>query len=299
MKVFRVIRYLIYSALRSLLSSWKLNAVAIVTLAMTFTILGGGYLLFSNLKRWIVGGEEGVHVSVYFRTEGDAKGRAVVEKDFCKKDFVRECEFRSVEAARARFVHDNPELEEAVAALDENPFPASMEIAIASSFRNNMALNSFSAALTKVEGVEAVDDGGEWTTRWIKLLTALDGVALLLGGALAFATIFIVANTIRLIVYSRRDEIEILSLVGATDGMIRTPFFLEGLFDGLLAAIFALLTLRVSMAVAQVYFADTWGVLFPSSIQFLSLSSQVGLLLLGAVVGVMGSIFAVGRYLRT
>jgi len=113
------------------------------------------------------------------------------------------------------------------------------------------------------------------------------------------AALLVVANTIRLAVYARRDEIEIMKLVGATDGYVRAPFLLEGLLQGVLGAGLALIAVlsmqRWLLPRAQAAFAFAAGVAPP---RILPLHGAL-LLGLGAAVGLFGSWLAVARFLRT
>ena len=156
-----------------------------------------------------------------------------------------------------------------------------------------------SRRLSKLPGVDDVDYGREWLDRLEALARALraagaGATALVLGAA-----ILVVANTIRLAVYARRDEIEIMKLVGATDGYVRLPFLLEGALQGLAGAGLALLGLwavqQWLLPRAAVAFSFAAGAAIP----ILHAPEALSLLAFGAAVGLVGSYLAVARFLRT
>jgi cell division transport system permease protein len=155
------------------------------------------------------------------------------------------------------------------------------------------------ARLRALPGVEDVDYGNAWLEKLEGFVARAKSAAVLLFGALAVATAVLVSNTLRLAVFARREEIEILKLVGATDAFVSAPFLIEGLLQGLLGgalAVGALLALhaavvpRLQAAVAaagQLSLADT----LPPAL-------LAGLVLGGAAVGLLGSALSVARMLR-
>ena len=193
------------------------------------------------------------------------------------------------------------ELGDLGAALDglpQNPLPPTLELRPRAPLSAS-AVRALAGRLRELPGVSDVDYGREW----LEKLEAL-GRALRAAGGLALtlvvgAALLVVANTIRLAVYARRDEIEIMKLVGATDGHVRLPFLLEGALQGLLGAVLALGGLacleRWILPRAAAAFAFASGVAAPH------LRPETGALLLacGALVGFLGSYLAVARFLRT
>ena len=193
------------------------------------------------------------------------------------------------------------ELGDLGAALDglpQNPLPPTLELRPRAPLSAS-AVRALAGRLRELPGVSDVDYGREWLDKLEALgraLRAAGGLALTL---VVGAALLVVANTIRLAVYARRDEIEIMKLVGATDGHVRLPFLLEGALQGLLGAVLALGGLacleRWILPRAAAAFAFASGVAAPH------LRPETGALLLacGALVGFLGSYLAVARFLRT
>jgi len=117
--------------------------------------------------------------------------------------------------------------------------------------------------------------------------------------ALGVAVIFVVSNTIRILVHSRRDEVGILSLVGATDRMIRAPFLLEGMIQGGVGALAALGILRLLFEHGRQFVSANFAGLLPTDFVFLPLRAQLAAFAGGVLLGLIGSGLAVGRFLRS
>ncbi len=153
--------------------------------------------------------------------------------------------------------------------------------------------------LAAIPGVESVDYGNAWLERLELFLRRARAVGIALFALLSAATAVLVANTLRLAVYARRDEIEIMKLVGATDAFVSAPFLVEGLVQGLLGAglaVVALLGAHAALAPrlrAAVALASrlTRADLLPTSL-------LVGLLAGGAALGLLASALSVARFLR-
>jgi len=299
MRIFRILGYLSFAAFQSIRSQWKLHVTTALTIAVTFVILGGGALFFHNVRQALLLSKNGSHLSVYIKEAYEESLSKKIKKQFCTKAFVEKCTFRSAKEAQKIFARSNPELSEVSSTLGENPFPASMEIEIDSNFRDTNALEAFAKNIQKLSGVEGVQESGKWLVRWIKLLNLVDWIMMAMGLALVFASILIVSNTIKLVVYAKRDEVEILNLVGATDVMIRIPFLLEGMVQGLVGVAMALAGLRGIFYLLQMFFtAQMDGFLF-THIEFLSLPVQLGAILAGLILGLVGSSSSVGKFLKS
>jgi cell division transport system permease protein len=141
--------------------------------------------------------------------------------------------------------------------------------------------------------------GQQWLERYDAFLFLLRLTGALAGGFLLFATLFVIANTIKLTIYARRDELEILSLIGATPLFIKIPFLAEGALQGALGA---LLALGGCHALYYFFLKKGLSALLTTAaagnIHFLPLSLQLGLVGLGLLLGLLGSMLPLRRFLR-
>lgn len=173
--------------------------------------------------------------------------------------------------------------------LDDNPLPASFQIRLHPSARSRASVERIAAQLEQLDGVDEViyrRDLIVLLERYIRIfLIIILGIGILLGGG----AIFLVSNTIKLIIYSRLTIIEIMKLVGATRQFIRRPFLVEGIVQGLLggvaAAIFFYLLIKaVKLEIPGVIFIDKY--------------SYFAIILLGICLGFLGSILALRKFLK-
>jgi cell division transport system permease protein len=183
--------------------------------------------------------------------------------------------------------------------LAENPLPGSLEVRLKKQYRNLEAIERVSGHLSGLEGVVEVEYGGGWVKRFFAFVRVLRWLAVSLGLLLLFASVIVISSTLTLGFYSRKDEIEILRLVGATEWYVRFPFFLEALLQGVGGAVAALGLLWFLYEGFRVYMGTSWS-LFAGWVQprFLSLPMAITLILLGAMVGVVSSLLTFSRFSR-
>ncbi len=181
--------------------------------------------------------------------------------------------------------------------LPENPLPASLEVRLKRPYRNLEAIDKIAARLSKIKGVADVEYGGGWMKRFFAFVRVLRWLALSLGLLLLFASVIVISSTLTLGFYSRKAEIEILRLVGATESYIRFPFFLESLLQGIGGAVLAVALLWILYQIFRANMGTAWS-LFAGWVQlhFLSVPAMITLLFLGAMVGVISSLLTFGRF---
>ena len=177
--------------------------------------------------------------------------------------------------------------------------PTSFEIALKRSHRDTVSVESFVTALKQIPGISEVQYGEEWVRRFNSFLNFMRLIGALLGGFLVIAVIFIVSNTIKLTIYSRRDELEVMSLVGATRFFIKAPFLLEGLIQGLAGAVLSTILL-FGLYEAFLQNAGSFITFNPttSGLNFLPFEYIAGLLLAGALLGFIGSLTSLKRFIN-
>lgn len=203
------------------------------------------------------------------------------------------------EMAMSRLAAQLPELGGVLERVSDNPLPASLELDVPGGWREPGRLEQLAVQLRAVEGVTEVDYGEEAVKRLSTLARAIRLAALFAFIVVLGATIVIVSATLQLAIYSRRTEIEIQKLVGATNRFVKVPFLLEGFLQGALGAMLA-----VAALAALFHFA---GPRLQALFTYLSLPTSASLLtpilcaeVLGAgvLLGLSGSAIAVGRFLK-
>jgi cell division transport system permease protein len=219
--------------------------------AATMTVLIGMFLLglFVALGTWVVSWSDHVksqlEVKVFFVDDVKDKQINVVRVYLEKDDRIKQFRFVTKEEALRRMTKRYPEL---TANLPSNPLPASYEILPTRA--EDVKLIAADLRKQKFAGVERVKDGQQTSKRILQVARVIEVVFLVAVFVLLGASILLIANTIRLSIHSRRREIEVMKLVGATNWFVRGPFMVEGLLVGLLGAVAAVVLLFIGKEAA-------------------------------------------------
>jgi cell division transport system permease protein len=223
------------------------------TIAATMTVLIGMFLLglFIALGSWVLSWtnrvEEGVVVKVFFEQDASPQQLNAVRLTLTEMDdFIppNGIKFVSKEDAIAIMRQRTPEL---VENLTSNPFPPSYEVRPTRAEDADDIVNRLTPLPA---GVSKINDGGETTDRVVQVAKIIGAIFLLGSIILLIASTMLIANTIRLSIFSRRREIEVMKLVGASNWFVRGPFMLEGLICGLAGAVVAVVLLLLAKEIA-------------------------------------------------
>jgi cell division transport system permease protein len=277
-------------ALRGLAASPLTSIVATATIALCLLLAGAFALLLTNMEQVLARFGEELHVSAYL-----ADGLTTAEQERLAERVQAMAGVESVtlvtkEVALERFRASPFGRASLLEGLDDNPLPASLEIVLAPAERNRGGVAALVAALHGVPGVAELGYGHEWVEGYARAVGLVRGLALGIGAVLALATLLIVANTIRLSIYARRDEIEILQLVGAGRTFVATPFLLEGLLEGALGGLAALAALAVGFRAARILLGGGLELLLGyAEPAFFGAGGALALVAAGAGLGLVGS----------
>jgi len=271
------------------------------SIAATMTVLIGMFLLglLIALGTWVVSWSDHVkdqlEVKVFFQENVTTKQANAVQRYLAEQEAagtVKEYQFVSKAAALQRMRKKYPEL---TANLPSNPLPASYEVTPARA--DDVKVLSASIRQQKFAGVERVKDGQQTSKRILQVARVIQVIFLVAVVVLLVASVLLIANTIRLSIFSRRREIEVMKLVGATNWFVRGPFMVEGLICGALGALAAIVLLWLGKTVAlpailgHIDTSDDVQALAFSLIAFILLAVGLG-------VGALGSGVTLRRYLR-
>ncbi|MEO8500139.1 MAG: permease-like cell division protein FtsX [Vicinamibacteria bacterium] len=289
----KAVRYAFEEALSGLLRRRVLTVVSIATIGASLAVFG---LFFSIARAGSVLVESlagKVQVVVYLRPELNQAQRAALAAKIKGEPLVKSVEARTSEEALARFKALFPDLAAIPEEIGETPFPPSIEISLRPELARPTLVANLIESFRKSAGVDDVHYDAILVNRLSAFVGLVRGLALVLGLVLAVASGFTIANVIRLSVYSREDEIEIMRLVGASKGFIRGPFLVEGslsgAFGGLLAS--GLLALVLRRVVEAMRGANLGATLAPT----LGSLDVFALVAIGALVGLFGSFVSLGR----
>jgi cell division transport system permease protein len=285
-------KLVVSEAFRSIGSNISTSFAATMTVLIGMFLLGLLIALGSWVVSWSDHVKEQLQVKVFFVEDVTPKQVNAVGAFLRTDDRIKDYQFVSRTEALQRMKKRYPEL---TANLPTNPLPDSYEITP----KRAEEVKQLSTAIRgqKFAGVERVKDGQQTSKRILQVARVIEVVFLVAVVVLLAASVLLIANTIRLSIFSRRREIEVMKLVGATNWFVRGPFMVEGLVCGLVGALSAVVLLLIGKEVA-----------LPSILGHIDSSDDVKalgftvtaliLLAVGLVVGALGSGLTLRRYLK-
>ncbi len=227
-------------ALRDIAANKFLNTVTVVTISLSVLIVSAFGLLAVNFGDLIEKWRHGVRILVYLKAETSVENRRLLESRIRRLEGVSGIEFVSKEEGLSRMKARVRSLEAVLADLENNPLPDAFEINPEASALDPGRIEEIVKAIEKMESVEEVSYGRVWLNRISGLMNLFRLAGVAVGALFVVAAVFIVANTIRLVLYSRQQEIEIMRLIGATDRFIKMPFYFQGMIQGLFGGVLGL-----------------------------------------------------------
>lgn len=225
------IRFAVGEAYRSLWRGRQSGLVSTGTIALALFVLGGFLLVTANLDRIGEEWSRAAEFAVYLKDDVTDEERHGIEAALAPGDTVAGSVFVSKAAALARFKQTFGDLSAAVDGAGDNPLPASYDVRIKPEAAGGGQVDGLAGRLRLTPGVADVRYDRQWLDRLLSAIGLVRGVGLVLGLVLSVAAALTVANVVRLALYARRDEIEIMQLVGAPELYIRGPFVMEGLLQ--------------------------------------------------------------------
>jgi cell division transport system permease protein len=286
----------IIRAKRGLREDFTLYVVAVSSLTVAFLCLAATLLAVQNLGGLAESWGESRRMTVYLV---DGARRADVEQLVVLLDGlpeVRDIEHVTSAEARTQFL-EQTRVEGGLADLPPDVFPASLEVTLGAQVTVQRAAN-IAERLTRFGAVEDVETYAGWFGQLEALLATGRLLAIGLSLLVAFCVLAVVGNTIRLALASRRREIEVMKLCGATDAFVRRPFVVEGTVSGLVAAAVAVILLGIAYLSLRGQLDGSLSLLTGASIDFLHLSTIAAMILGGGIVGALGSALSLRRYLE-
>ncbi len=262
---------------------------AVVVMSLSFLMLGLFMLLTVNLRHAVHLAQARVEIAAYVE-ENVAPDRVMAMADSLRQiPGIRSVEWISKEDALERFTEELGDDAALLESLEANPLPASFEIAIYDDYKTEGRVSSLAEQIRSVDGVEDVDSGLTWVAQLNRGIAVVAVLDLGFGLIVVFATVVSVGSAIKLALLSRRETIQVLKLVGATKGFIRTPFLIEGVIQGAAAAGIAALLLWGSYRFAVSFLPD---------FRFLSHFSLVLFVVLGTALGGIGAMVSLRGLLK-
>jgi cell division transport system permease protein len=292
-----ILGYFLRKALENIWTNKFLSLVTLSTIAISMLILGLFVLIYMNVQRFVSHMGDDLQITAYLNEAYPPEKAEVLRNKIADWAEIEKVTYMSKAQALANFRSQLKEYAGILEGLKENPLPASFEVKLKPQFGRSGKIAELSARLERLPGVAEVQYGKKWVAKLRVFVDVVKLVGITVGGLLLFATTFVVSNTIKLTVYSRQEELEIMRLVGATDFFVKAPFLIEGILHGLVGALLAAggLSLLMLFLLSNLDLPLRLAVL-PGSLPPVRLIG--GFVGLGLAFGFLGSMVSLRRFLR-
>jgi cell division transport system permease protein len=274
-----------------------LNIITLLTISLSILIVSAFILFFINTNEIMNFWKKGLRVMAYLKPELAGSPMPDLTRRIQNISGVETVRFISKEEAFDQLKAQMKRQASLFDNLDENPLPDAYEIRMNAATQTWDKVENLAAEIEALEEVQEVEYGQRWLGRYTHIFNLFKLTGYAMCGIFFMAAVFIVANTIRLVIYSRRDEIEIMRLVGAAERFIKVPFYFQGLLQGALGAgtglaILFFAYLAIVSNIEQGWFSGLF------QIRFLSPLMSGAIILLSMLVGWFGSYLSLKQYLK-
>lgn len=297
--MFESLLYFPLRALRNMRQSPFLCTAAIATVAVSLTILAFFAIVVLNVQKLTSHWSKEVQIVAYMDQTPDQGQLKAWMTEIGNLPEVAAVTYVSPAEAHNRFKTRLGQDAGLLDGLATDILPASLEITLKEDQRNRVGIGKVISHLRQDSRFSDLRYGQEWLEKFEAFVALLKMAGAFLGGFLLFAALFIVSNTIRLTLFARRDELEVMALVGGTPLFIKAPFLLEGAFQG---AIGGCLALAGSYMLYLVFLKEglsslllTTGV---NTITFLPSHYGLAVILAGLTLGFLGSLLSLRKLVR-
>ncbi len=289
--------YILKSARKNVQDHGPTLILSVTAVGFTLLLFATYVLVVSNLQAMGKGMGDHLQVIVYLGKDFPERDLPALGRRLGAMEEVDAAVYCSPEEALASLKETLGGASGVLESLSENPLPASFDLRLKAPYRDLAAIRDLAARLEKEPGVEQVEYGGGWIERFFGFVRVLRWLGGFLGVMLLVATVIVISSTLSLGFYARKEEIEILRLVGASESYVKLPFFFEAMLQGTGGGAMALAMLWVSYHLLQMKVAGAWS-LFAGWVrfEFLSPGAVIGILLLGALVGGLSCMVSFSRF---
>lgn len=290
----RTLYYLFQTAVKNFWREKLINALTVLTVALGLIILGAFTLITLNMELSLRQWAKGFGLIVYLKDNMTLEDVELLKEYFKKDKDIIEVNYISKDEALKELKQTLGAANPILGGFEENPLPSSFELRLQRRALEPLRIKQKAEHIRQIAGVEDVQYGEKWLSSLNSLSKGMNVIVIILGSVIFIAIAFVTYSTIKILFYRRAEEIETLKLLGATRSFIRLPFLIEGLFIGILGGIIGLFTLQ------GIYMFTTSKIIefLPSirgTITSFPFTAYLVTPFTGALMSLIGSIFAVGR----
>ncbi len=293
-----MLRMHIRDAFKSVFRNFSLSLASITCITITLIIVGLAIIASLNLKNFTKEIEEDVTMVIFLEADTKEEQISTLTKEINDIPNVEEVKFKSKATSKNEMMQESEFFKETMGTWDEkeNPLKDSFQVKV----KDIEKIGNTAEQIRKMDKVSVVNYGEEMVDNLISAFSMIQKVAIIMVIALIIVTIFLIINTIKLTIFSRKREISIMRLVGASNVSIKIPFLFEGLILGFIGSIIPIIIIIYGYTALYNHLG---GVVYSNLITliqpepFVYIASLI-ILAIGMLVGMVGSAGAVRKYLK-
>lgn len=285
-------------AFKSVIRNFSLSLASITCITITLIIIAAALLLSNNVKNFTNEIEKDVTIVAFLDSDVKDDIRENFETSIKKNLNIETFDYKSKTEVKNEMARENKTFSSVLSEWDDasNPLKDTYTIKV----RDVKDIGKTAKEIEKMDGVSSVQYGEGLVEKLVGVFDAIEKITYVAALALIIVTIFLIINTIKLTIFSRKREIGIMRLVGASNSRIKLPFVIEGIILGMIGSIIPILVVVFGYTALYDYFG---GVLFSPVIKLVSptpfvVNTSLIILIIGMVVGMVGSARAVRRYIK-
>ena len=285
-------------AFKSVVRNFSLSLASITCITITLIIIASALLLSENVKNFTNEIEKDVTIVAFLESDVKDDTRENFETSLKKNLNVETFDYKSKDEVKDEMAKENKTFSSVLSEWDDasNPLKDTYTIKV----RDVKSIGKTAKEIEGTDGVNSVQYGEGLVEKLVGVFDAIEKITYIAALALIIVTVFLIINTIKLTIFSRKREIGIMRLVGASNSRIKLPFVIEGIILGMIGSIIPILVVMFGYIGLYDYFG---GVLFSPVIKLVSpipfvVNTSLIILGIGMVVGMVGSARAVRRYIK-
>lgn len=296
MKPFRIVGRSIRDAFKSVFRNFSLSMASILCATITLMVVAISIIVAANVENATNALEDELSIIVYLEETASSDDANYIKANIEAIDNVESVTYKSKEEWKLEISEYSADIGMVIDTYDENPFLDSFTVTVT----DVNSLEEITNRISEMDKVESANYGEDTVDTIISVFSVVENATIVVVIALIFVTAFLITNTIKLTIYSRKNEIEIMRLVGASNTAIKLPFVIEGFIIGVLGSLIPIIVTIYGYVIA---FNELGGHIFTDLIKLIepyNFVFYVSLVVvgLGALIGMFGSLRAVRKYLK-
>lgn len=298
MKYLRILNNNLKDSIKSVFRNFSLSVASISCITITLILVAVAILLSENVNKFTDDIEKDVTIVVYIKKDATEEDRKALDTKINLLSNIESVTFMSKEAIRKDMSKDSEGLGTILSEYDENTNPLLDEYLV--KVKDTEKIGTTAKQIKDLSGVSQVKYGEGMVEELVKIFDTVKKIMVVIVIGLVVVTAFLISNTIKITINNRKRQIEIMRLVGASNSYIKMPFFFEGIILGFIGSIIPVLL----SLYGYVYLYDKMnGILFTEVISLINPNQVmthliITLIIIGVIVGAIGSSRAVRRYLK-